>query len=143
MQTTESYINCWTLLIVRDYAHLRRGYSCTGYTADVLQAAQSLADHAGRSGPSRIEKDDVEMAIQMRRRYEFFEPPPRDVSCQIRLSSSEVSGITRARAQFPTPSHSARDIRPHPFTSSTSAPRRSQFQHCSRRQSRLRVGTRR
>ncbi|KAK1926080.1 transcription initiation factor IID, 31kD subunit-domain-containing protein [Papiliotrema laurentii] len=50
------------------------------YTADVLQAAQSLADHAGRSGPSRIEKDDVELAIQMRRRYEFFEPPPRDAS---------------------------------------------------------------
>ena len=52
---------------------------CLGYTADVLQSAQSLADHASRSGPSRIEKEDVELAIQMRRRYEFFEPPPRDV----------------------------------------------------------------
>lgn len=50
-----------------------------GYTADVLTSAQSLADHAARSGPSRIEKEDVELAIQMRRRYEFFEPPPRDV----------------------------------------------------------------
>ncbi|KAL1405950.1 Transcription initiation factor TFIID subunit 9 [Vanrija albida] len=50
------------------------------YTADVLQSAQALADHAGRTGPqsNRIEKEDVELAIQMRRRYEFFEAPPRD-----------------------------------------------------------------
>ncbi|RSH81498.1 Transcription initiation factor TFIID subunit 9 [Saitozyma podzolica] len=48
------------------------------YTADVLNSAQSLADHAGRPGPGRIEKDDVELAIQVRRRYEFFEAPPRD-----------------------------------------------------------------
>ncbi|WVR03542.1 hypothetical protein IAU60_000534 [Kwoniella sp. DSM 27419] len=50
------------------------------YTADVLQSAQSLADHAARSGPgsNRIEKEDVELAIQMRKRYEFFEAPPRD-----------------------------------------------------------------
>ncbi|KAL7421131.1 Transcription initiation factor TFIID subunit 9 [Cryptotrichosporon argae] len=50
------------------------------YTADVLQSAQSLADHAARTGPqaARIEKEDVELAIQMRRRNEFFEPPPRD-----------------------------------------------------------------
>jgi transcription initiation factor TFIID subunit 9B len=52
----------------------------SGYTADVLNSAQSLADHAGRPGPGRIEKDDVELAIQVRRRYEFFEAPPRDVS---------------------------------------------------------------
>jgi hypothetical protein len=53
-----------------------------GYTADVLQSAQALADHAARTGPqsNRIEKEDVELAIQMRRRYEFFEAPPRDVS---------------------------------------------------------------
>lgn len=53
-----------------------------GYTADVLQSAQGLADHAARTGPqsNRIEKEDVELAIQMRRRYEFFEAPPRDVS---------------------------------------------------------------
>ena len=51
-----------------------------GYTADVLQSAQSLTDHASRPGPSKIEKEDVELAIQMRKRYEFYEPPPRDVS---------------------------------------------------------------
>ncbi|WWD22478.1 hypothetical protein CI109_106971 [Kwoniella shandongensis] len=50
------------------------------YTADVLQSAQSLADHAARTGPgsNKIEKDDVELAIQMRKRNEFFEAPPRD-----------------------------------------------------------------
>ncbi|WWC58208.1 uncharacterized protein I303_100744 [Kwoniella dejecticola CBS 10117] len=50
------------------------------YTADVLTSAQSLADHASRSGPSsnKIEKEDVELAIQLRKRYEFFEAPPRD-----------------------------------------------------------------
>jgi len=51
----------------------------TGYTADVLQSAQALADHASRPGPSKIEKEDVGLAISMRRRYEFFEAPPRDV----------------------------------------------------------------
>lgn len=53
-----------------------------GYTADVLRSAQTLADHASRGGAvvPRIEKDDVELAIQMRKRYEFFEAPPRDVS---------------------------------------------------------------
>ncbi|OWZ64657.1 hypothetical protein AYX14_03800 [Cryptococcus neoformans] len=50
------------------------------YTADVLQSAQTLADHAARSGASsnRIEKEDVELAIKMRKLYEFFEAPPRD-----------------------------------------------------------------
>ncbi|WVW81886.1 hypothetical protein I302_103885 [Kwoniella bestiolae CBS 10118] len=50
------------------------------YTADVLQSAQSLSDHASRTGPSsnKIEKEDVELAIQLRKRYEFFEAPPRD-----------------------------------------------------------------
>ncbi|KAK8845525.1 hypothetical protein IAR55_006240 [Kwoniella newhampshirensis] len=50
------------------------------YTADVLQSAQSLADHAARTGPgsNKIEKEDVELAIQMRKRNEFFEAPPRD-----------------------------------------------------------------
>ncbi|OCF59564.1 transcription initiation factor TFIID subunit 9B [Kwoniella mangroviensis CBS 10435] len=50
------------------------------YTADVLQSAQSLSDHASRSGPSsnKIQKEDVELAIQLRKRYEFFEAPPRD-----------------------------------------------------------------
>jgi hypothetical protein len=51
-----------------------------GYTADILQSAQSLADHAGRNGAPKIERDDIELAIQMRKRTEFFEPPPRDVS---------------------------------------------------------------
>jgi hypothetical protein len=53
-----------------------------GYTADVLNSAQTLADHAGRGGNGvpKIEKEDVELAIQMRKRYEFFEAPPRDVS---------------------------------------------------------------
>lgn len=50
-----------------------------GYTADVLQSAQQLADHAARPGAPKIEKEDVEVAIQMRKRQEFFEPPPRDV----------------------------------------------------------------
>ncbi|KGB77332.1 transcription initiation factor TFIID subunit 9B [Cryptococcus deuterogattii 99/473] len=50
------------------------------YTADVLQSAQTLADHAARTGASsnRIEKEDVELAIKMRKLYEFFEAPPRD-----------------------------------------------------------------
>ncbi|KAI9635821.1 transcription initiation factor IID, 31kD subunit-domain-containing protein [Dioszegia hungarica] len=48
------------------------------YTADVLQNAQALSDHASRPGPGKIEKDDVELAIMMRKRYEFFEAPPRD-----------------------------------------------------------------
>ncbi|WOO83584.1 Transcription initiation factor TFIID subunit 9 [Vanrija pseudolonga] len=55
------------------------------YTADVLQSAQALADHAARTGPqsNRIEKEDVELAIQMRRRYEFFEAPPRDRAAKV------------------------------------------------------------
>lgn len=52
-----------------------------GYTGDVLQQAQALADHAARPGPGKIEKEDVELAIQLRRRHEFVEAPPRDVSC--------------------------------------------------------------
>jgi len=54
----------------------------TGYTAEILQSAQALSDHAARTGPQagKIEKEDVELAIQMRRRYEFVEAPPRDVS---------------------------------------------------------------
>ncbi|KAK4688870.1 transcription initiation factor TFIID subunit 9B, partial [Tremellales sp. Uapishka_1] len=47
------------------------------YTADVLVSAQQYADHASRP-TSKIEKEDVELAIQMRKRYEFSEPPPRD-----------------------------------------------------------------
>ena len=46
----------------------------------MLLSAQGLADHAARPGPSKIERDDVDLAIQMRRRYEFAEGPPRDVS---------------------------------------------------------------
>ncbi|WVQ76223.1 hypothetical protein IAR50_005888 [Cryptococcus sp. DSM 104548] len=50
------------------------------YTADVLSCSQVLSDHAARTGTSsnRIEKDDVELAIKMRKLYEFFEAPPRD-----------------------------------------------------------------
>ncbi|WVQ80261.1 hypothetical protein IAT38_002366 [Cryptococcus sp. DSM 104549] len=48
------------------------------YTADVLTSAQTLADHAGRSGAGRMEKEDVELAIKMRKLYEFYEAPPRD-----------------------------------------------------------------
>ncbi|ORY34202.1 transcription initiation factor IID, 31kD subunit-domain-containing protein [Naematelia encephala] len=48
------------------------------YTADVLQSAQSLADHAARPGASKIEAEDIELAIDLRKRSEFFEPPPRD-----------------------------------------------------------------
>ncbi|ODO02101.1 transcription initiation factor TFIID subunit 9B [Cryptococcus wingfieldii CBS 7118] len=50
------------------------------YTADVLSSSQTLSDHAARTGASsnRIEKDDVELAIKMRKLYEFFEAPPRD-----------------------------------------------------------------
>ncbi|WRT63763.1 uncharacterized protein IL334_000688 [Kwoniella shivajii] len=50
------------------------------YSADILSSAQSLSDHASRSGPfsNKIEKEDVELAIQLRKRYEFFEAPPRD-----------------------------------------------------------------
>lgn len=46
----------------------------------MLQSAQSLSDHAARPAPhaARIEKEDVELAIAMRRRYEFHEAPPRD-----------------------------------------------------------------
>jgi hypothetical protein len=60
-----------------------------GYTADVLNSAQTLADHAGRGGNGvpKIEKEDVELAIQMRKRYEFFEAPPRDVSLQFLRNS--------------------------------------------------------
>ncbi len=50
-----------------------------GYTADVLQSAQVLSDHASRPGPGKIEKDDIELALALRKRYEFFEAPPRDV----------------------------------------------------------------
>ena len=46
----------------------------------MLQQAQALADHAARPGPGKIEKEDVELAIQLRRRHEFVEAPPRDVS---------------------------------------------------------------
>lgn len=48
----------------------------------MLTSAQTLADHAARGGNGvpKIEKEDVELAIQMRKRYEFFEAPPRDVS---------------------------------------------------------------
>ncbi|WWC66781.1 uncharacterized protein I206_100686 [Kwoniella pini CBS 10737] len=50
------------------------------YTADVLTSAQSLSDHASRTGSNlnKIEKEDIELAIQLRKRYEFFEAPPRD-----------------------------------------------------------------
>ncbi|RXK35515.1 hypothetical protein M231_07247 [Tremella mesenterica] len=48
------------------------------YTADVLQSAQVLADHAGRNGRPVIEKEDVELAIAIRQRMEFVEGPPRD-----------------------------------------------------------------
>ena len=61
------------------------GFAALGYTADVLQSAQSLADHASRPGPPKIEKEDVELSIQLRKRYEFFEPPPRDVSPSLLL----------------------------------------------------------
>lgn len=64
-----------------------QSYTCqqlteSGYTADVLQNAQSLSDHASRPGPGKIEKEDIELAISLRKRYEFFEAPPRDVSTQ-------------------------------------------------------------
>lgn len=67
---------------LRCYVRAGTNLTKTGYTADVLRSAQTLADHASRGGAAvpRIEKEDVELAIQMRKRYEFFEAPPRDVS---------------------------------------------------------------
>ncbi len=90
--------------------HLNKSGELTpGYTADVLSAAQQLADHAGRTGPqaNRIEKEDVELAIQMRRRHEFVEQPPRDVSViSNRLSRTSSSRSLRG-CHVPTSIHSS------------------------------------
>jgi transcription initiation factor TFIID subunit 9B len=66
-----------------DFAHrmLQETALTVGYTADVLVEAQLLADHAGRN--AKIEKEDVELAIQTRKRHEFAEGPPREVSIQV------------------------------------------------------------
>jgi transcription initiation factor TFIID subunit 9B len=40
--------------------------------------AQTYADHAGRGG--KVEKEDIELAVQARAGWEFDEAPPRDVS---------------------------------------------------------------
>jgi transcription initiation factor TFIID subunit 9B len=66
-----------------------------GYTADVLQSAQTFSDHANRPGPSKIEKDDIELAIGLRKKYEFFEGPPRDVSYD-----SYIQGHTADLTQY-------------------------------------------
>ncbi|KAJ9124726.1 hypothetical protein QFC24_003094 [Naganishia onofrii] len=46
------------------------------YTSDILQDAQSFADHANR--PGRVETEDVELAVQARSGWEFTEAAPKD-----------------------------------------------------------------
>ncbi|KAJ9090741.1 hypothetical protein QFC20_007834 [Naganishia adeliensis] len=46
------------------------------YTSDILEDAQSYADHANR--PGRIETTDVELAVQARSGWEFTEAAPKD-----------------------------------------------------------------
>jgi transcription initiation factor TFIID subunit 9B len=43
--------------------------------------AQTYADHAGRGG--KVEKEDVDLAVQARAGWEFDEAPPRDVRALI------------------------------------------------------------
>jgi transcription initiation factor TFIID subunit 9B len=49
------------------------------YTAQVLSDAQLYAEHAGRSGASKIEMDDVVLAIQARVGWEFGGRVPKEV----------------------------------------------------------------
>ncbi|KAG0705503.1 transcription initiation factor IID, 31kD subunit-domain-containing protein [Suillus ampliporus] len=48
------------------------------YTAQVLSDAQVYAEHAGRSGSSKIEMDDVVLAIQARVGWEFGGRVPKE-----------------------------------------------------------------
>ncbi|KAG1892635.1 transcription initiation factor IID, 31kD subunit-domain-containing protein [Suillus subluteus] len=48
------------------------------YTAQVLSDAQLYAEHAGRSGASKIEMDDVVLAIQARVGWEFGGRVPKE-----------------------------------------------------------------
>jgi len=48
------------------------------YTAQVLSDAQVYAEHAGRSGASKIEMDDVMLAVQARVGWEFGGRVPKE-----------------------------------------------------------------
>jgi len=49
------------------------------YTSQVLSDAQVYAEHAGRTGASKIEMDDVVLAIQARVGWEFGGRVPKEV----------------------------------------------------------------
>lgn len=51
------------------------------YTVQVLSDAQVYADHAGRSGTSKIEMDDIVLAVQARVGWEFGGRIPKEVRC--------------------------------------------------------------
>ena len=49
------------------------------YTTQVLSDAQVYAEHAGRSGVSKIETDDLVLAVQARVGWEFGGRVPKEV----------------------------------------------------------------
>lgn len=49
------------------------------YTTQVLSDAQVYAEHAGRSGASKIEMDDLVLAVQARVGWEFGGRVPKEV----------------------------------------------------------------
>ena len=60
------------------------------YTSQVLSDAQVYAEHAGRTGASKIEMDDVVLAIQARVGWEFGGRVPKEV-CTYYLPHSTLS----------------------------------------------------
>lgn len=49
------------------------------YTTQVLSDAQVYAEHAGRSGTSKIEMEDIVLAVQARVGWEFGGRVPKEV----------------------------------------------------------------
>lgn len=141
-QTSVSYTSSLTSHIVCQLARAlfpsSQLMSTLGYTADVLHDAQTYSVHAGRTGvrANRIEKEDIEFAIQSRHRYEFVEAPPRDVGVVLSLLQLmqmlyQKTDPTKAPSHFsprtqlpPSPSPS-RIIRNHPSPTPIPASHRS------------------
>lgn len=65
------------------------------YTTQVLSDAQVYAEHAGRSGASKIEMEDIVLAVQARVGWEFGGRVPKEVCPPRGIPSHFDSPLTR------------------------------------------------
>lgn len=69
-----------------------------GYVSDVLEDALVYSEHGGKS---RVDVDDVRLAIQARVNFSFTGPPPREVCCLMEMPTQGLTALWNSAAYDP------------------------------------------